>query len=68
MTGTTRKFFPTQVALYLVKIACERPDMMERSLSQWNCTRIRLIINFEQAFSEPVAVASGSPSLNTFLS
>lgn len=34
------RFFPPQVALYLVKIACERPDMMERSLSQWDCTEL----------------------------
>lgn len=30
-------------------------------------TRIGLIINSERAFSEPVAVASGSPSLNASL-
>jgi len=34
------RFFPPEVALYLVKIACERPDMMERSLSQWDCTEL----------------------------
>ncbi len=34
------RFFPPQIALYLVKIACERPDMMERSLSQWDCTEL----------------------------
>jgi transposase len=34
------RFFPPQVALYLVKIACERPDIMERSLSQWDCTEL----------------------------
>lgn len=34
------RFFPPQVALYLVKMACERPDMMERSLSQWDCTEL----------------------------
>ncbi|WP_375506225.1 IS630 family transposase [uncultured Nostoc sp.] len=26
--------------MYLVKIACERPDMMQRSLSQWDCTEL----------------------------
>lgn len=30
-------------------------------------TRIGLIINSELAFSEPVAVASGSPSLSAYL-
>ena len=34
------RFFPPQVALYLVKIACERPDLMECSLSQWDCTEL----------------------------
>jgi transposase len=28
------------VALYVVKIACERPDELGRSLSQWDCTEI----------------------------
>ncbi len=30
--------FPPQVALYVVKLACERPDQLGRSLSQWNCS------------------------------
>src|SRR3569832_1450672 len=30
------RFFPPQVALYLVKIACERPDAQGRTLSQWD--------------------------------
>ena len=29
--------FPPQVAIYVVKLACERPDQASRSLSQWNC-------------------------------
>lgn len=29
--------FPPEVALHLVKIACERPDKLGRSLSQWDC-------------------------------
>jgi transposase len=28
------------VALYLVKIACERPDKLGRSLSQWDCQEL----------------------------
>jgi transposase len=28
------------VAIYVVKIACERPDELGRSLSQWDCTEI----------------------------
>lgn len=30
-------FFPPEVALHLVRLACERPDNLGRSLSQWNC-------------------------------
>src|SRR5215468_6935197 len=30
--------FPPEVAMYVVKIACERPDELGRSLSQWDCT------------------------------
>ncbi len=29
--------FPPEVALSVVKLACERPDAVGRSLSQWNC-------------------------------
>src|SRR5215472_18931892 len=32
--------FPPEVALYVVKIACERPDERGRSLSQWDCIEI----------------------------
>jgi transposase len=30
--------FSPQVALHIVKLACERPDQVGRSLSQWNCS------------------------------
>jgi len=29
--------FPPEVAFHIVKLACERPDSVGRSLSQWNC-------------------------------
>src|SRR3954447_14238192 len=32
--------FPPEVAMHVVKIACERPDDVGRSLSQWDCTEI----------------------------
>lgn len=32
--------FPVEVALYIVKLACERPDNMGRSLSQWDCPEL----------------------------
>jgi len=34
------RFFPPQVALYLVKLACELPDSQGRSLSQWDSTEL----------------------------
>src|SRR5262249_20342982 len=32
--------FPPSVALQLVKVACERPDQLGRSLSQWDCVEL----------------------------
>jgi transposase len=33
-------FFPPEVAVHLVKAACERPEKLGRSLSQWDCTEL----------------------------
>ena len=35
-----RRFFPPAVALHAVKIACELPDPLGRSLSPWDCQEI----------------------------
>lgn len=32
--------FPPEVAIHLVKIACERPDDVGRSLSHWDCAEL----------------------------
>jgi transposase len=32
--------FPPEVALHVVRLACERPDPLGRSLSQWDCTEL----------------------------
>jgi transposase len=32
--------FPPEVAVHLVKIACERPDNLGRSLSHWDCAEL----------------------------
>jgi len=47
LTGCTTKnvpaggrFFPPAVALYVVKLACERPDVGGRSLSQWDSAEL----------------------------
>jgi transposase len=38
--GDVSRSFPPEVALHLVKIACERPDKLGRSLSQWDCVEL----------------------------
>lgn len=35
-----RRSFPPEVAVHLVKIACERPDKLGRSLSHWDCAEL----------------------------
>jgi len=35
-----RSLFPPVVATYLVKLACEQPDKLGRSLSQWDCLEL----------------------------
>lgn len=45
--GEGNLFFPPEVAINLVKLACERPDNLDRSLSQWDCAELaqKLIID-----------------------
>ena len=39
--GRGRKpFFRPEAAVHLVRIACQRPDNLGRSLSQWDCTEL----------------------------
>jgi DDE superfamily endonuclease len=35
-----RVVFPPEVAIHVVRLACERPDPLGRSLSQWDCTEL----------------------------
>jgi transposase len=35
-----RAFFPPEVAIHVVRLACERPDRLGRSLSQWDCREL----------------------------
>src|SRR5687768_7795925 len=35
-----RAVFPPEVAIHVVRLACERPDLLGRSLSQWDCTEL----------------------------
>lgn len=34
------RFFPPEAAMHLVKIACETPDKLGASLSQWDCVEL----------------------------
>src|SRR5262249_41696784 len=34
------RFFPPEVALSVVQVACERPDVVGRSLSQWDSAEL----------------------------
>jgi transposase len=35
-----RAVFPPEVAIHVVRLACERPDTLGRSLSQWECVEL----------------------------
>jgi transposase len=35
-----RAGFPPEVAIHVVQLACERPDTLGRSLSQWDCAEL----------------------------
>jgi hypothetical protein len=35
-----RVIFPPEVAIHVVRLACERPDSLGCSLSQWDCTEL----------------------------
>jgi transposase len=35
-----RAVFPPEVAIHVVRLACERPDLCGRSLSQWDCAEL----------------------------
>jgi transposase len=35
-----RALFPPEVAIHVVRLACERPDLLGRSLSQWDCAEL----------------------------
>ena len=40
LAGADNRCFPPEVAVHLVKMACERPDTRGRSLSQWDGTEL----------------------------
>jgi transposase len=40
LAAAPRAFFPPEVAIHLVRLACERPDTRGRSLSQWDCREL----------------------------
>jgi hypothetical protein len=40
LAAVPRAGFPPDVAIHVVRLACERPDPLGRSLSQWDCTEL----------------------------
>jgi DDE superfamily endonuclease len=40
LAAAPRAFFPPEVAIHLVRLACERPDTLGRSLSPWDCREL----------------------------
>jgi transposase len=40
LAAEPRAVFPPEVAIHVVRLACERPDLLGRSLSQWDCTEL----------------------------
>jgi transposase len=40
LAAAPRAVFPPAVAIHVVCLACERPDPLSRSLSQWDCTEL----------------------------
>jgi transposase len=40
LAAVASQYFPPEVAVHLVKMACERPDQLGRSLSQWDCREL----------------------------
>jgi transposase len=40
LAAAPRAVFPPAVAIHVVRLACERPDLFGRSLSQWDCAEL----------------------------
>jgi transposase len=40
LAAAPRVGFPPEVAIHVVRLACERPDLLGRSLSQWDCAEL----------------------------
>ena len=50
------------MALHLVKMACERPDLLGRSLSQWDCMELA-----RQLVAEGIVTAISSETVRRIL-
>lgn len=40
LAAVPRGVFPPEVAMHVVRLACERPETLGRSLSQWDCAEL----------------------------
>jgi hypothetical protein len=57
LAAAPRAFFPPEVAIHVVRLACERPDIPGRSLSRWDCHElVRQLI--AEAIVEDISAAT----------
>ena len=57
LAAVPRAVFPPEVAIHVVRLACERPDRLGRILSQWDCAELARQLERQQeciAFLEHV--------------
>jgi transposase len=58
LAAVARPYFPPEVAVHLVKMACERPDQLGRSLSQGDCRALARPLE-QQGIVEHISAATG---------
>ena len=62
LIAVPRACFPPEVAIHVMRLACERPDTLGRSLPQWDCAELaRQLIAAELV--EDISVATVRRSL-----
>jgi transposase len=57
-----RAVFPPEVAIHVVRLACERPDTLGRSLSQWDCAELA-----DQLIAEGIVEAISAATVRRIL-
>jgi hypothetical protein len=62
LAAERRAIFPPEVALHVVHLACERPDTLGRSLSQWDCEELA-----RQLMADGIVKAISAPTVRRML-